>query len=227
MLQKTLLSLAVAGTLSASQFLGEVKSFSAKTDAQTLNKEAEAIKKLATRILTSEQKDVMKTSIEAMMRVNKRTYTDFIPTLETSIQKWSKEDKSEILEALDLISNFLDIRLKQYKNMKDMLKNTNIDKILLDEINNMEKMSRNAKKIISNYKNKVFIVDSIKTTLKSVKLKDNVSVNDFWIPVIEDTNDIVVKISGVAEDDFEEIDKVESFLNEKIDSRYINTIMVA
>jgi len=226
-MKKTLLSLAVAGTLSASQFLAEVKDFSANTDAQTLNREAYAIKKMQTTLLSDEQRNIMKGSVQAMMLVNERTYTDFLPTLETSIQKWSKEDKENLLQAIELISSFLDLRLKQYKNMKDMLKNTNIDKSLLNDISTMDKMSRNAKKILSSYKNQVAVIDSIKTSIFSVSLEDGISIDDFWIPILEESNNILVKVNGLKNDDFEKIDKTESFLNEKIASKYIHTIMVA
>jgi len=226
-MKETLLSLAVAGTLSASQFLAEVKDFSVNTDAQTLNKEATAIKKMQTRLLSQEQSNIMKSSIQAMMLVNERTYTDFLPTLETSIQRWAKEDKNNLLQAIELITSFLDIRLKQYKNMKNMLNNTDIDKSILNDIATMDKMSRNAKKIFSSYKNQVAVIDSIKTSIFSVTLEDGISIDDFWIPVLEESNNILVKVNGLKNDDFEKIDKTESFLNEIIDSKYIHTIMVA
>ena len=224
MLKKSMLSLALAGTLSASQFLSHTKEFMPQESTQKLNQEAKLIKNSKSRTLSQEQIDNIKSGISVMMGVNERTYTDFLSTLEASFQRWAKEDKASLSAALDTMTEFLNIRLKQYDNMSKALKGTNAPKELFSDISKMEKLSREAKKILTQHKKNLDIFTSIEKSVMSIK---DVAVESFWLPEIEEKNAVLVKVSGIKEDDFEAMDKASQTLNESISSPYIEAIMVA
>jgi len=224
MLKKSLVSLALAGSLSASQFLNNVKDFVPQYSKQELNAQAKAIKSKKSKTLNSEQIKTIQESIEAMMFVNTTTFTDFLPTFEIALQKWVKEDVESVYLAIDLIDEFLNIRLKQYTNMKTMLKGTNFPKEEYAKIEEMEKLSREAKRTIQKYKQDIQILSSIQHDLKNIS---EVQIDDFWLPTLEENNNLIVKVKSIKEDDFDAIEKIESLLNEKINSKYIDTIMVA
>jgi len=224
MLKKSMLSLALAGTLTASQFLSHTKEFMPQESAQKLNQEAKLIKKTKSRTLTQEQIDNIKNAVSIMMDVNNRTYSDFLPTLEASFQRWAKEDKASLSASLDIMSEFLSIRLKQYDNMVKALKGTNAPKELLSDISKMEKLSRDAKKILTQHKKNLAIFTSIEKDIMSVQ---GVEVESFWLPEIEEKNAVLVKVSGIKEDDFEAMDKATQTLNSRVTSEYIEAIMVA
>lgn len=223
MLKNSLLSLALAGTLSASQFTEKVKDFFPQNSAQELNVQKKQINahKLA---MTSEMIEEHKKHLDVMMGVNERTFTDFIPTAQTSLQRWSKEDIESTSMALELMLGYLDIRLKQYSNMKLIYKKANAPKELVDQIALMDKMSREAKKQINEMIKESKIISSINEYLSKI---DDVNIIDFWIPVIEEKSNIMVKVAGIDENDFDKIDELESRLNSNITHKSIDTIMVA
>jgi len=224
MLKESMLSLALAGTLTASQFLSHTKEFAPQESAQRLNKEAKLIKQSKTRALSVEQIENITSSVSIMMGVNKRTYSDFLPTLEASFQRWAIEDKESLSQALEIMPEFLNTRMKQYENIKKALKGTNAPKELLDDIAKMEKLSREAKKILAQHKKNLDIFTSIEESLMSVK---DVEVMSFWLPEIAEKNAVLVKVSGIKEDDFEAMDKASDILNKSVISPYIEAIMVA
>lgn len=225
MLKQSLMSLALAGTLSASQFLSEIKEFVPQTSAQEFNQQKIAIQKShKTTILNDEQLANLRENIDIMMSVNTRTFTDFLPTAEVGLQSWAKEDLASTLLAFDTITTFIDMRLKQYSNMNLMLKNTNAPKELLKDISTMDRMSREAKKEVNRLQKNAQIISSIKDELAKIQ---SVKIEDFWLPTIGEENNILVKIAGIKEDDFNKIDEIENQLNQEICSKYIQTIMVA
>jgi len=223
--KKSLISLALAGTLSASQFLGNVKEFTPNTTLQELNAQESAFKKQNAKSLSEEQIKVFEDAITIMMEVNEKTFSDFFPTLEISLQKWVKEDATSVQKAMNTIEEFLNIRLKQYTNMKKILKGKNPPKNLITQIEKMEKLSREAKRTLQKYKSDIEIILSVK---KAFSQCSDIPIADFWLPTIsEHNNNILVKLEGIHDDDFDTIERYESLLNEKIDSKYIDTIMVA
>lgn len=224
MIKNSLLSLALAGTLSATQFLSDIKDFTPNNDAQSLNKQSKMIRSKNDKSLSKKQIENIQASIDIMFGVNERTFTDFLPTLEISLQKWAKEEEETLLAAMDWMENSLNTRLKQYSNMKSMLKSSNPPVELLENIATIDKMSREAKRTILTYKKYIKIIVSIKNELSEV---DNIIVDDFWLPVIEEKeNSVMVKLSGIDEEDFDRIDEIEHGLNIAINSEYIKTIMV-
>lgn len=224
-MKKSLISLALAGTLSASQFLGNVKEFTPNTTLQELNAQESAFKKQNAKSLSEEQIKVFEDAITIMMEVNEKTFSDFFPTLEISLQKWVKEDATSVQKAMNTIEEFLNIRLKQYTNMKKILKGKNPPKNLITQIEKMEKLSREAKRTLQKYKSDIEIILSVK---KAFSQCSDIPIADFWLPTIsEHNNNILVKLEGIHDDDFDTIERYESLLNEKIDSKYIDTIMVA
>lgn len=225
-MKKTLISLALAGTLSASSFLSEVKDFLPNENAQDLNQQLKSIKKQSNaRQVSPEKLATIQQSIDIMHSVNKRTFTDFLPTVEVSLQLWVKTDKEALVQAMDWMDDALSLRLKQYTNMKEMLKNTNAPHKMLQQIKDMEKMSRDAKRTITTYQKQIKVISAIQKELDAF---NEISVKDFWIPVLElKENSIIIKVDGIAETDFDAIESLEERLNTSINSKYISAIMVA
>lgn len=222
MLKTTLLSLAIAGSLTASQFLDSTKDFAPQDSIQNLNKEAKLIKKNKTKTFTGDQISGFQTSVNMMMEVNERTYTDFLPVLESSIQRWVKEDKGSVIQALDMMMNFLQIRLKQYSNLINGFKHSNVPQDILNKVAKMRELSREAKKIIATHQTNVEILISINEDLTNIK---EIKVEEFWLPNIGEQNTVIVKIKDLKEDDFQAMEEASQRLNELVTSPYIDTIM--
>ena len=223
-MKKSLLSLALAGSLSASQLFSYTQELKPQNTAQKLNQEARLIKNSKTRALTEEQIEQIAQSVDAMMSVNERTYSDFLPALEASFQKLAKEDKELLSQSLKMMKEFLDIRLKQYANISKALKSTNIPNDILENISKMEKLSREAKKIISNHEKNLHIYTSIESYLGSL---EDVKIKSFWVPEFKEKSVVLVKVEGIDEDDFDAMDKATDALNAGISSPHIEAIMVA
>jgi len=223
MIKQSLVALAISGTLTASQFLTDVKNFIPKETAQNLNIQSKGIKAQKRKHLTDEQILVIEQSIQTMIEVNERTFSDFLPSIDIALQRWVKEDKSSIESSLVWINEALNLRIKQYNNMKMALKNSNVSDELLEKIANMDRLSRRAKKIIKKYEEQITVISSIENELKTIE-----NINDFWLPVIEENqNSVIVDIKDIDKNNFDKIEEIEESLNQQINSKYIQYIMVA
>jgi len=224
MLKQSLLSLAVAGTLSASQFLHEVKEFIPQETKQSLNKNHKTILQHNTQnSMNKEQVQNLQEQLDVMMNINKKTFTDFLSVAEICLQKWVKEDKEPVVNAMNSMTDFLDIRLKQYKNIRTLYKKQAPQEIM-DTLSELEQLSKEAKSVVQNFKNEIEIIVSIQN-----ELKNNEIIEDFWVPIVQikDKNIVMVKLKNIDENDFDKIDRVEEELNKTITSKYIDAIMVA
>jgi len=227
--KNSLLSLALAGSLSITEFTESAKDFFPNTSLQELNKEKKAIKEKKNFLkLSDEQLIEHKDQLDVMLSVNKRTFEDFFPTLDVSLQKWVKEDISTVNEVLIHFDKAFDIRLKQYENLKNIYKNSNVPEEMFSQINNMVMMTKEAKRKIKELKSQVIILVEVKKTFEDLNSYEKFDLNDYWLSSIEKENNILmVDIKNIDKNDFARIAKIEEELNQKLVSNNIDFVSVA
>ena len=226
-IKQSMLSLALAGTLTASQFAKNVEDYFPKNNSQDLNIEKKNIQnsKKYTK-LTEIQLADQKKHLDIMLDVNNRTFQDLFPALEVSLQKWVKDDKEKVSYILDILLESFNTRIKQYDNLKNACKNTNIPKEYIVQIDKMRTLSNDAKRKIKDFKNKVEILSEAKSIFNNLKSLD-IKFSDYWLPTIEDKNNIIfVSVDNIDLDDFETIEKLEVSLNKNLMSNNFDFIAI-
>lgn len=218
--KNSIVAMAAAGTLSLSAFAAIIKDESYKPINSTVQ-----TRQKAQHIFSDEKIEYIKNAISAMEQVNINTHTIYIPAMEASLQRWVKEEDIKILyQVFDWIENRLNERLRQYKNIKKMLKNTNAN-YLLNEIGILEKMTRLAKQKYTELKKNAQVIEDAKNFVSYVNKNKIADIKEFWIPYVkENDNVLIVNISYETE---EEHLKMEKILNETINSKKIIAITVA
>lgn len=218
--KNSIVAMAAAGTLSLSAFAAIIKDESYKPINSTVQ-----TRQKAQHIFSDEKIEYIKNAISVMEQVNINTHTIYIPAMEASLQRWVKEEDIKILyQVFDWIENRLNERLRQYKNIKKMLKNTNAN-YLLNEIGILEKMTRLAKQKYTELKKNAQVIEDAKNFVSYVNKNKIADIKEFWIPYVkENDNVLIVNISYETE---EEHLKMEKILNETINSKKIIAITVA
>ncbi|MEA3523147.1 MAG: hypothetical protein U9R50_09225 [Campylobacterota bacterium] len=225
-IKNSMLSLALAGTLTASQFSENAKDYFPNKTLQELNTEKQNIKKSKKHIyLDSEKIQNLEKQLDIMLGVNNRTFEDLFPALEISLQQWIKDDRENVYSALKFLDDAFDVRMKQYSNLKDIYKNSNVSSVHMDKIKEMVSLTAQAKKKVKELENQVKILLEAEKVFIEMNSKVQFQLSDYWLPsILEKDNALLITINDLKNDDFDSLNQLEDELNGYLESKTIDII---
>lgn len=216
----SIVAMAVAGTLSIHAFATSIKDDYYKPIDSILQ-----ARQKAQFTLSDEKIEHIKNAISLMEQVNINTHSIYIPAMEASLQRWVKEDDSKVLyEVFSLIKDMLNECLRQYKNIKEILKNTNAS-YLLKDVDDLEKMTRLAKHKYAELEKNAQVIEEAKNFVSYINKNRIADIKEFWIPYIKE-NDNVLIVNASYESEEERL-QVEETLNKALVSNKIIAIAIS
>jgi len=225
-IKNSMLSLALTGTLTASQFSENAKDYFPNKTFQELNIDKQSIKKSKKNIFLDDEKiENLKKHLDVMLRVNNRTFEDLFPALEISLQQWVKDDKENVYMALKFLNNAFNLRLKQYSNLKNIYRNSNISSIHMNTIKEMVSFTTQAKRKIKELENQVKILTEAREIFIEINAKTKYELSDYWLPtILEKDNVLLITVNNLKNDDFDLFTQLEDELNGYLKSKTIDII---
>lgn len=163
--------------------------------------------------------------LDIMLGVNNRTFEDLFPALEISLQQWIKDDRENVYTALKFLDDAFDVRIKQYSNLKDVYKNSNVSSIHMDKIKEMVSLTTQAKKKIKELENQIKILIEAEKIFIEMNSKVQFKLSDYWLPsILEKDNTLLITVNDLKNDDFDSLNQLEDELNGYLESKTIDII---
>ena len=220
-----LLTLAMASSLSASDFETKTKSALPEISMNKLKKDMKMMAQVKT--LTIEQAATFNNELEVMAKVNEHTKNIFLPALEANLQRWMKEDVESVKHSLTWIQIAITTRTKQYDVLQKLFKKAKAPSSLLSKLDLLTESSLENKVIVRNIKMKVEVLKEAKTLFSRNKnVLADIELDDYWLPVVslESENSMIVTNNTIQTcKDFEWLDDVEQRLQSALSEELLKT----